>query len=376
MVSDCPAYECDLLSGWYFVTHHNRIHGCYFCVMATVSCRLLLSSNEVIAEEQAVEREPKLVFIVGCPRSGTTWLQKLLGSHPAIRTGPESDIFSKYTGQAIRAFRADRHRPRFKGLQCYLSEAEFLVLQRSFVLQALKKVLNPLGPGEIFLEKTPEHALYIADINACFPQARFIHLLRDPRDVAASLLEAGRSWGSRWAPSTARAAGRMWMDYVFNARSAAANLPSSQFLELRYERLRNDTVTELKRCASFLSLTWDDMAVRAAVEQNSPDNLIAGKGTPLIASQNPAQDRQAQNEPAGFVRRARSGSWVTDLTLFEKLSLWAMIRHCLDSTGYTWVELDRFKSVANCLAFVIRSTQETKRRTATIARRFSRVGSP
>jgi hypothetical protein len=332
--------------------------------------------TKMTAEEQAVGKEPNLVFIVGCPRSGTTWLQRLLGSHSAIRTGPESDIFSKYTGRAIRAFRADRDRPRFKGLQCYLSEAEFLVLQRSFILQALKKVLNPLGPGEIFLEKTPEHALYIGDINACFPEARFIHLLRDPRDVAASLLEAGRSWGIRWAPSTARAAGRMWMDYVVNVRSAAANLPSSRFLELRYERLRSDTVTELQRCASFLGLMWDDMAVRAAIEQNSPGNLLAGKGTPIIASQDRLQDRQAQNEPAGFVRRARSGSWVTDLTLFEKLSLWVVIRHNLNSAGYTWVELDRFKSVVNVLAFLVRTTRKTKRRIATVARRCLRIGSP
>jgi hypothetical protein len=96
----------------------------------------------VIAEEQTICREHNLVFIVGCPRSSTTWLQRLLASHPAIKTGPETDMFSNYVGRAIRAFRADRHRPRRKGLQCYLSEADFLALQRSFVLRALSKVLT------------------------------------------------------------------------------------------------------------------------------------------------------------------------------------------------------------------------------------------
>jgi hypothetical protein len=306
------------------------------------------------------------VFIVGCPRSGTTWLQRLLASHPAIRTGPESDIFSKYAGRAIRAFRADRNRPRLKGLRCYLSEADFLALQRSFVLKALSKVLDPLGPREIFLEKTPEHALYIGDIHACFPGARFVHLLRDPRDVTASLLAAERSWGSRWAPSTARAAGRMWINYVSAARSAGATLSPSQFLEVRYERLRSDTETELKRCASFLGVIWDDTAIRAAVEQNRPGNLAAGKGTPLIAPQDSLESRRESKEPAGFVRKARPGSWISDLTFFEKLSLWLVIRHSLKSADYRWVGLDKFNSLANALVFLLRTARRVRQEIATV----------
>jgi hypothetical protein len=320
----------------------------------------------MIPEESTLQKGHNLVFVVGCPRSGTTWLQKLLASHPAIRTGPETDIFSIYVGRAIHAFRADRDRPRRKGLQCYLSEADFLALQRSFVLRVLSKVLDPLGPGEIFLEKTPEHALYIQDIHACFPQARFIHLLRDPRDVTASLLAAARSWGSSWAPSTGRAAGRMWREYVFSARKAGAILPASQFLELRYERLESDTESQLKRCASFLGLAWDDMAVHAAVEQNRPGNLITGKGTPLIAPPRPIESRQKLDEPAGFVRRARSGSWATDLTLSEKLSLWLVIRDNLKRADYRWSELDMFKPLPDAVAFLLRIARKVKARIAAV----------
>jgi Sulfotransferase family len=328
------------------------------------------------SEQPTLGKEPNLVFVVGCPRSGTTWLQKLLASHPAIRTGPETDIFSKYTGRAIHAFRADRNRPRLKGLQCYLSEAEFLELQRSFVLQALRKVLNPLRPGEIFLEKTPEHALYIGDIHGCFPQARFIHLLRDPRDVTASLLAAGRSWGSSWAPSTARAAGRMWTKYVSNARDAGATLPPSQFFEIRYERLLADTEAELKRCALFLSVGWDDTAVRAAVEQNRPGNLATGKGTPLIAPQRRTENRQEPIEPVGFVRSARSGSWVSDLSFLEKLSLWLVIRHHLESAGYRWGELEKFNPLADAVAYLDRAARQFRRSVARLARDRSLIASP
>src|SRR5258708_16130926 len=45
-----------------------------------------------------------MVFVVGCPRSGTTWVQRLLATHPRIRTGQESDVFDQYIGPQLRAW--------------------------------------------------------------------------------------------------------------------------------------------------------------------------------------------------------------------------------------------------------------------------------
>ena len=70
-----------------------------------------------------------LVFVVGCPRSGTTWIQRLLATHPMLRTGQESDVFDLYIGPQLRAWERELD-PASSGrggvgLACYFQDAEF-----------------------------------------------------------------------------------------------------------------------------------------------------------------------------------------------------------------------------------------------------------
>ncbi|HEY2596345.1 MAG TPA: sulfotransferase, partial [Chloroflexota bacterium] len=70
-----------------------------------------------------------LVFVVGCPRSGTTWVQRLLASHSCIRTGQESDLFDMYVGPLLHTWqqelRVDSSGRGGVGLACYFTDAEF-----------------------------------------------------------------------------------------------------------------------------------------------------------------------------------------------------------------------------------------------------------
>src|SRR5258706_11312382 len=107
-----------------------------------------------------------LVFIVGCPRSGTTWLQRLLASHPQIRSGEESHFFDMYVGPQLRTWKG-----QFKNLSAsgvghlvgppaYFREAEFISIVRNYLLELLTPMVKSLQPGELFVEKTPSHALF------------------------------------------------------------------------------------------------------------------------------------------------------------------------------------------------------------------------
>src|SRR5262245_18200586 len=82
-----------------------------------------------------------LVFIVGSPRSGTTWLQRLLAAHAAIRTGQESKLFGSYIIAQLRAWRWEESReadPKTAtgrggtGLSCYMREEEFLASLKEY----------------------------------------------------------------------------------------------------------------------------------------------------------------------------------------------------------------------------------------------------
>ena len=97
---------------------------------------------------------------------------------------------------------------------------------------------NDLQPDEWFLEKTPSHALYIPEIKQLLPDSRFIHLVRDCRDVVASLMTASQGWGASWAPSSVELAAAMWAQApVDAAKVAAKNLSPQEFREIRYEDL-------------------------------------------------------------------------------------------------------------------------------------------
>src|SRR5207249_10186807 len=104
-------------------------------------------------------------------------------------------------------------------------------------LQLLEPMLGNLQSGELFLEKTPGHVLFVPEIRALLPEARFVHVLRDARDTVASLLGASRSWGGGWAPRQANQAAGTWVNHVQAARQAQRILSASQFFEVRYEAL-------------------------------------------------------------------------------------------------------------------------------------------
>src|SRR5918911_4157263 len=94
-----------------------------------------------------------LVCIVGCPRSGTTWVQRLLATHPSVRTGQESDVFDIYVGPQLRAWRRELD-PTSSGrggvgLACYFDDARFKAVLKRYSCELLGPMLGGLGPGEI-----------------------------------------------------------------------------------------------------------------------------------------------------------------------------------------------------------------------------------
>lgn len=282
-----------------------------------------------------------MLFVVGCPRSGTTWVQRLLATHPHIRTGQESDVFDQYIGPQLRAWEHELD-PAASGrggvgLGCYFQDAEFRRLLKGYLLQLLEPMVGNLKPGEVFLEKTPGHVLYVSEIRALLPAARFVHVLRDARDTVASLLGASRSWGRAWAPRRARQAAGTWVSHVQAARQAEQVLPAGQFFEVRYEALHDDGPRVLRNLVDGLGLTWSDADINAAFENNNATAARAGQGTPIpLGGEFASTVGPVVKEPAGFVRQARAGSWRNDLTALDKVAVWQVARATMAEVGYAW----------------------------------------
>ncbi|MGH7574075.1 MAG: sulfotransferase family protein, partial [Longimicrobiales bacterium] len=220
---------------------------------------------------------PRKVFIVGCPRSGTTWLQLLLSKHPQVATAPETQIVAFYLVHFLKQWEHEHNGPTAKhqgraGLSRVLSEDEFHGLCRDVILCVLEKIAAQTPGATHVVEKSPGHAVHAQWIHRLLPDARFLHVVRDPRDTVASLLAASRTWGGDWAPHNPIDAARLWRRHVSEARGIARDSPQA-YREVRYESLRAQPVDELASVACWLGLAWPRADCEAAVAACELDKL-------------------------------------------------------------------------------------------------------
>lgn len=150
------------------------------------------------------------VFVVGCPRSGTTLLQSMLASHGQVFTLPETHLLANLPKArkplaglpefyGIRSARLARACLRElsvsripKGVSAYLRSSYV----RSFIAW-LDNCAKASGK-DVWVEKTPRHLYYIDELACQAPNLRFIHLIRNGEDVVASLVEVSRSYPQIW----------------------------------------------------------------------------------------------------------------------------------------------------------------------------------
>jgi LPS sulfotransferase NodH len=283
------------------------------------------------------EREDRIavdrpLLIVGAPRSGTTWLHRLLLADDRFCGGQESHFFVSFAG-AVRDFdrKLDMQRPH--GLACAWTRTELLDQIRALWRRTMQPPIKARPDAVRLVEKTPDHALHLDVIAEVLPQARIIHLVRDSRAVTASLLAAHRDgWGRSWSTGNARVAAGIWKRFVEAAESSAAAFPSQQYLRLHFEHLREDPVKTLERVMSFAEIDAPtkgiEQSVRTVAEATSerPDEngyVLAGE----------LRDRTVQ-EPTGFVRSGSIGGWRSELGWRQARTVWSETGMLMRRLGY------------------------------------------
>jgi hypothetical protein len=274
--------------------------------------------------------ERKLVFVVGCPRSGTTWVQVLLAQHPAVATAPETQIFAYYLDHFLRQWRHERGGPGRDyqgnaGLSRLLSQEEFDELCRVTARFVLDKISAKNPAAGVVVEKSPKHALYVEWIQRIFPNAWFLHVVRDPRDTVASLLAAARDWGRGWAPKNAIEAARMWRAHVLAAQKGNGLTP--HYRELQYETLQQRPVDEVRDLFAWLGIPLEQSACQAAVEACELERLrkeTDGSTLPLPGSRS----------PSGFFRKGAVGGWQEELSATQVRLVEHLCGDLMERFGY------------------------------------------
>jgi hypothetical protein len=114
---------------------------------------------------------------------------------------------------------------------------------------------NAAGEGKArWGDKTPYYVLHMLKLKAAFPDAQFIHLIRDGRDVALSLFARRHDF----RVYNAYMAGKYWQQYVEVGREQGRQLGPEDYLELRYEDLIKDQKSTLQKMYSFLNEDYTD----------------------------------------------------------------------------------------------------------------------
>ncbi len=214
----------------------------------------------------------KVAFVVGAPRSGTTWLQQLLLVHPLIATGGESHIFCEGLPAIFDNF---AYADETSHLSTWVAEGELVTAARAFCDQVFGAQLRGSRPGaEAVLEKTPNHRMQAALQAKIYPDARYVHIVRDGRDVAASQHSMWRKQGGGAEYTSVRRVAEGWAEAVRDIRTHFGGLA---YLELRYEDVVSDTPTALAKIFEHLQLPYDDELCRdAASFGDAPVNTAPG----------------------------------------------------------------------------------------------------
>ena len=281
---------------------------------------------------------PRVVFLIGAPRSGTTWLQSLLGSHPAVVTPQETDLFSTFVAplqdwwdDQIGRSSAEHVARRTKGLPAILDDAEFSRLIETMVERVLAAIRNLDPAASIIVEKSPSHSHHVDLIAKYLPGAAFLHIVRDGRDTAASLQSASRGWGSYWAPGSLKKAAVMWKANVLAARTAAG---TGRYAEVRYEDLRAGNPEPLQRAFALCGITCSLDECAALLEDFSLERMTKGDVASPIAVGGGLAHVAERKEPPGFYGKGAVGGWSESWSTQDRLLFDAVAGDLLVELGY------------------------------------------
>lgn len=203
-------------------------------------------------------------FVVGVNRSGTTLMRMMLDAHPDLTMPPETHFVPELidvaeAGDATpEAFLATITKQREWG-DFGLTEEQLLDAFRA---------IDPLNAGDALRsfyslyaervgkprcgEKTPIYVKSIRKISGALPEAKFLHVIRDGRDVALSIRD--RAVKEHPIPRIAE----RWVRRIGQARRQSKKLEPGRYKEIRYEQLILDTEPVLREVCDFFELDWDD----------------------------------------------------------------------------------------------------------------------
>lgn len=211
----------------------------------------------------------RFVFVIGSPRSGTSWLHRMIAEHPSVASlEGELTVFSRYVAPWVKGYDNERgHIERnewHQGLPLLFTQAEFDEYMRSIIGRIYDRMLSARPEATHLLDKHPDYCHHLQLIERFLPGARFVHIVRDGREVAVSMISAKRRLG--FGTGDVEGAAREWSQCTTKARAFGERI-GERYLEVRYEDLQRATPTMLATVLRHCHLGTEDREVARISEK-------------------------------------------------------------------------------------------------------------
>lgn len=219
------------------------------------------------------------IFLVGNPRSGTSLLSRMLNSHPRMCVPYEAHAYNIFWDIRHRYEPLTDPRRQRRLVNDVLSMRVYQDWSRPPNVESVVRQIrrpNFHGVFEALLrawangqgkprwgEKTPQHGPYWRAIHQGFPNAKFIHLVRDGRDCALSVIDA------RFGPKLTLPAAIQWARYIDTMQTMCDDLGSEHAYEMYYEDLVNQPEQALRGLCAFLGEAYHPQMLQY---HTMPDN--------------------------------------------------------------------------------------------------------
>jgi len=242
------------------------------------------------------------LFVVGMSRSGTTLLREILNRNPEVGIPSSESLFIPYIIHRFRDKPFPLEQKLVQEFRNIIKESSFynklrangLVLQDSefdhmLKLKSLEETIEALMRffiasdtkkyGFIWGDKSPNYLLSIALLKSFFPSARFIHIIRDPRDRA---LSAHKAWGANLYFAAER-----WHKSIKTARMQGQK-SGDDYLEVFYEKFTGAPDKGIEQICKFLDINYDEsmLELKSPVEKYHTEIDAETRNTTRIVSDN------------------------------------------------------------------------------------------
>lgn len=299
------------------------------------------------------DRSHAPVFVLGCPRSGTTVLYHMLlsaGDFAVYRA--ESNVFNLLV-------------PRFRGMRTEKDRRDLLrvwLRSKAFRVSGLdrdeisEKIISTCRNGGDFLRTvmaevavkqgvqrwadcTPDHLLYMQEIKRQIPEALFIHIIRDGRDVALSYSRQNWSHPLPWDETDRLAVAGLYWEWVVKEGRKDGQRLAEDYQEVRFEDLIANPQESLTKLGEFIEhdLDYEKIQQRGIGSVSEPNSSFA-------------REKEKQFNPVG--------RWKTTMSAEEVASLEDVIGGFLNEMGYGLSSSDELKTgqMAQLRALRLRAT--------------------